>query len=102
MLLENMVFLHLRRQGYIVNYVNTEKEKHEIDFYARHPINKKQLLIQSSYQIGNEKTFQRECRSLIETGDYMKVDERIIVTWEDERELSNGIKVVPAWKFLLS
>ena len=101
-LLENMVFLHLRRQGYIVNYVNTEKEKHEIDFYARHPINKKQLLIQSSYQIGNKKTFQRECRSLIEAGDYMKVDERLIVTWEDERELSNGIKVVPAWKFLLS
>ncbi len=102
MLLENMVFLHLRRQGYIVNYVNTEKEKHEIDFYARHPINKRQLLIQSSYQIDNEKTFQRECRSLIETGDYMKVDERLIVTWEDERELSNGIKVVPAWKFMLS
>ncbi|MEI8247331.1 MAG: ATP-binding protein [Lentisphaerota bacterium] len=102
MLLENMVFLHLRRQGYIVNYVNTEKEKHEIDFYARHPVNKKLLLIQSSYQIDNEKTFQRECRSLIETGDYMKVDERLIVTWEDERELSNGIKVVPAWKFLLS
>ena len=74
----------------------------EIDFYARHPISKKQLLIQSSYQIGNEKTFQRECRSLLETGDYMKVDERLIVTWEDERELSNGIKIVPAWKFLLS
>ena len=101
MLLENMVFLHLRRQGYVVNYVNTEKEKHEIDFYARHPVKKKQLLIQSSYRIDNEKTFQRECRSLIETGDYMKVDERLIVTWEDERELSNGIKVVPAWKFLL-
>jgi predicted AAA+ superfamily ATPase len=32
----------------------------------------------------------------------MKVDERLIVTWEDERELSNGIKIVPAWKFLLS
>jgi predicted AAA+ superfamily ATPase len=102
MLLENMVFLHLRRQGYIVNYVNTEKEKHEIDFYARHPINRKQLLIQSSHRIDNEKTFHRECRSLIETGDYMKVDERLIVTWEDEQELTNGIKVVPAWKFLLS
>ncbi|MFA7232309.1 MAG: ATP-binding protein [Victivallaceae bacterium] len=100
-LLENMVFMHLRRQGYIINYVNTEKEKYEIDFYAIHPVNKKQLLIQSSYQIDNEKTFQRECRSLIKVGDYMKVDERLIVTWEDERELVDGIKVVPAWKFLL-
>ena len=35
LLLENMVFMHLRRQGYTFKYVSPKKGG-EIDFFARH------------------------------------------------------------------
>ncbi len=44
-LLENMVFMHLRRNGYDIEYVNT-KAGFETDFFARHKITDEIKLVQ--------------------------------------------------------
>lgn len=49
-ILENMVFMHLRRNKYQVEYVNT-KNGFETDFFARHPVNKDVKLIQVCWQM---------------------------------------------------
>ena len=46
-------------------------------------------------------TLKREVEALIQAGEELGVKERLIVTWDDEAELDNGISVVPAWRFLL-
>jgi uncharacterized protein len=67
-----------------------------------HPITKKQFLIQVSYDISNQETLKRETRAICDVADFMKINNKIIVTWEQEDILENNVKVIPAWKFLLN
>jgi predicted AAA+ superfamily ATPase len=62
-LLENIVFMHLRRNGYIVEYINT-KDGYETDFFARHKISNEIKLIQVCCQMSDEKTYKSELRGL--------------------------------------
>ncbi|MCP4704982.1 MAG: ATP-binding protein [candidate division Zixibacteria bacterium] len=100
-LLENLVFLQLRRSGYVVEYVNT-KEGYETDFLARHPLKNNIELIQVCWDMADEKIFQRELRGLQTVMKALAIDSGTIVTWDDELNLANGIVVVPVWKWLLS
>jgi uncharacterized protein len=99
-LLENMVFMHLRRNGFDIEYVNTEKG-YETDFFARHLITGEVSLIQVCWDISNEKTFARELRGLESAMAELDIDNGIIVTWDEEKELDNGINIIPVWKWLL-
>jgi hypothetical protein len=99
-LLENMVFMHLRRNGFDVEYVNTEKG-YETDFFARNPITGEVSLIQVCWDMSNEKTFARELRGLKSAMAELDIDKGVIVTWDEEKELDNGIKIISAWKWLL-
>jgi predicted AAA+ superfamily ATPase len=58
-LLENMVFMHLRRNNYQIEYVNT-KQGFETDFFARHSLTNDVKLIQVCWQMTDKKTFERE------------------------------------------
>jgi predicted AAA+ superfamily ATPase len=100
LLLENLVFLHLRRQGYTIEYLITKKG-FEVDFIASHKFEREYRIIQSCYKISDPATFQREIRAILDVREYTKAKECVIVTWDEEQELDNGIKIVPAWKFLL-
>ncbi|MBQ7649442.1 MAG: ATP-binding protein [Victivallales bacterium] len=100
-LLENMAFLQMLREGWKMGYVVTEKGGHEVDFYATHPIDKRKRLVQVSYEMPSTETLKREVEALTQAGEELGVDERLIVTWDDEGELDGGISVVPAWRFLL-
>ncbi len=99
-LLENLVFLHLRRKGYKIEYLVT-RNGYEIDFIAYHPLEREYKIIQVSYTLKDEDTFEREIRALKDVIDYVHSQECLIVTWDEEAELEHGIKAVPAWKFLL-
>ena len=46
-------------------------------------------------------TVARETSALELARRNLHVDDCTIVTWDDEAELDSGIKVVPAWKWLL-
>ena len=99
-LLENLIYLYLRRKGYELKYLVTKKG-YEVDFIAINNVTKDTKTIQVCYDLSDEKTFAREVRPLADVREYTNALECLIITWDSEQVLDNGVKVVPAWKFLL-
>ena len=99
-LLENMVYLQLRRQGFQVEYVNTS-DGSEVDFIAFHPMRNDYKLIQVCFDMSDPKTFEREVSALRKAADSLGIKERYVITWDDEASLPGDIQVLPTWKFLL-
>jgi len=100
-LLENLVFMHLRRNGYEMEYVTT-REGNETDFFARHKASGKVILVQACWDMTEQDTFNRELRGLQSAMHELAIDFGTIVTWDDETELAGNISVVPVWKWLLT
>jgi uncharacterized protein len=100
-MLENMVFMHLRRKNYDIEYV-TSKKGFESDFFTRNPITNNVKLIQVCWQMTDKKTFDREYRGLQSAMEELSISSGTIVTWDDESQLDNNINVVPIWKWLLN
>jgi len=100
-LLENLVFMHLRRQGYELEYI-TPKKGGETDFFARHRLTGQAELVQVCWDMTDEKTFNRELKGLNNAMSELGIDSGTIITWDDEAELAdNTITLVPIWKWLL-
>lgn len=96
-LLENLVYLHLERTSQTIYYF---KRKYEVDFY----IPEKDLLIQVCYDISDSETQKRELLALQKVNDELKAENLLIISYDEERELSldnQVVQVVPVWKFLL-
>ena len=96
-LLENLVYLHLKRTNQSLHYF---KRKHEVDFY----IPEKDLLIQVCYDISDIETQKRELLALKKVKDELKAENLLIISFDEERELSLDnqiVQVVPVWKYLL-
>lgn len=100
-LLENLVFLHLRRIGYRLEYVLTA-DGSEVDFIAFQQTRKACKLYQVCYDMSSPKAFEREVSVLRDAGEALSISERYIITWDEEYQLDGNIKVIPAWKFLLT
>jgi uncharacterized protein len=103
-LLENIVYIELRRRNYEVFY---HKENKECDFIARK--NGKMLsVLQVCQHLANAKTKQREIDGLLEALDRYSLEEGYILT-ENEEETMNvrhdqrqyKIIILPLWKWLL-
>lgn len=97
-LLENTVFLYLRRSGKEIWYF---KRKKECDFIYRESKNKYSPL-QVTWQVGvqNEK---REIEGLSEAMDYFKLKEGMIITFDQEDKVKlpgKVIHLIPAWKWM--
>jgi predicted AAA+ superfamily ATPase len=104
-LLENMIFMELRRRGLSVEYASTKKG-YEIDFvvraYPESPLSES-TLIQVSWDIEGESTKERELRSLRCGLEEYGAKEAILITAVDEISISDSkIKIIPAWKWLLT
>lgn len=90
-LLENAVYLSLRRAGYQV-YVGIIRDA-EVDFVAIK--GDKRVYLQVTYQLTEEKTIEREYRSLKLIDDNF---DKYIVSMDDYKMPTNeGIKHVSAW-----
>ena len=100
-LLENLVFMHLRRKGFEVEYV-ISKEGYETDFLAWDKISKKNHLIQVCWEMAEQETFERELRGLKAAMEELSISSGTVVTWDDEISLEGNIEVVPCWKWLLA
>lgn len=99
--LENIVFLHLRRQTNKIFYYKT-LSGYEVDF-AVGPDNDIKL-IQVCTNLSNEDTFEREKRSLLEAMNELNVNKSTIVTIDTEKTVeceNKTINVISAWKYLL-
>jgi len=94
--LENAVFLHLRRQGFTPHYF---LEKQEVDFYWENgqPIN----VCLGFYEQGIR---EREIRGMAEALQFLGLPEGKILTRDTQEEIrENGkkINVQPAWQYFL-
>jgi len=99
--LETAVYIHLRRQKAEVSYVKT-KRGFEVDFLARH-IEGGHELIQVSYTIDDNKTFEREIRALQDAAtDYPHAELVLLTAYSNrqEVEIPSGIKVLSAWEWM--
>jgi len=98
-LLENLVFLALRRGFNKIEYYNT-KNGDEVDFLVTDRATKKRRLVQVSWELSSAATEQRELTALKDARSEIKVNDCTIVTWDDERD-EEGVRIVPAWKWCL-
>lgn len=101
-LLENMVFLALRRKGYALSYHRTKSGK-EIDFVYKDEKGKVNL-VQVCWELGKEKTRKRELDAIEEAMGEIKSASVKVITWHEESRIEVGgkkVEVLPAWRFLL-
>ena len=85
-LLENEVFLELRRRGYdeekSLFYYRSRNDK-EVDFVTRKGVQVEQL-IQVSYDTSNERTLKRELSALVECAEELHCDNLLLITFDKE------------------
>ena len=102
-MLENIVFVELKRRGYDVFYY---KDSKECDFIIREDVHTKQA-IQVCTELYDPSTKDREISGLIEAMDKFSLAEGLIITENEEYteilEVNNNqykIIVMPIWKWL--
>lgn len=101
-LLENLVFVALRRVTSEIAYYKTRSGK-EVDFIAQYP-DRSRKLIQVCESMADSNTRKRELDALTEAMRELKTSIGLIVTRgeTDELKVDGGtVSVVPAWRFLL-
>lgn len=103
-LLENAVFLHLKRNRKPNEKICYYQGNKECDFAIQHEDTIVRL-IQVTWEMSDETTRRREIDGLTEAAEQTKCNDLTIVTADEEDELTadgRKIKIVPAWKWLLS
>ena len=98
-LLENLVFMHLRRHGLVPAYCVAGTGT-EVDFVFHDPPDEPHL-VQVCWDLSDPKTRERELQGLVVAMRELGVSRGTIVTWLEEETPGEGIDVVPAWKWLL-
>lgn len=98
-LLENLVFIELKRRAFEVFY---HADKTECDFVIRHG-NKITQAIQVCYTLNSE-TRSREIKGLIDALNIYNLNKGLIISTDKEEEIEidgKEISIVPVWKWLL-
>lgn len=101
-LVENVVFLHLRRKFPDIYYWKSEDQK-EVDFIIAEN-NRVIHAIQVCWDMADERTRKREVEALVAAMDTYDLKEALILTDEGEDEIKIGdrkIIVEPVWTWLL-
>ena len=102
-LLENFVFLELRRNYDRIEYYRTAKG-HEVDFLITLPRGEL-LLIQVAAEFDEPSTRKRELQALSEAMEELKTDKASIITLSRDERLETAagqIEVCPAWFWAVS
>lgn len=99
-LLENLVFMHLRRGFNKIEYYNTRKGD-EVDFFVTDRTTGHRRLLQVTWEMSARSTEDRELTALRDAREETGIDDCTVVTWEGDRVLDDGIRVLPAWKWCL-
>ncbi|MBI5245453.1 MAG: ATP-binding protein [Elusimicrobia bacterium] len=101
-LLENAIFLHLRRQTEAICYFKDARQR-EVDFVIR-KTGKKYSLIQAAWSLQDSKTRQREIDALYSAMSELSIKDATLVTLDEQEEIRSSGKTIhvrPAWSFLL-
>jgi len=97
-LLENLVYIELRRRGEKVFFL---KRTTEIDFY----LPEKNILIQVAYSIAQQETEDREVFALKKAMKDLTLSNALILTFDEKKEIKieqGTIEVIPTWQWLLN
>ena len=89
-LLENFVYNTLRRDSAKIEYYLTKSGK-EVDFLVTDAITHEKRLVQVTWEMSDTATFERERSALVEARSESGIEDCMIVTWEDEREMVNAL-----------
>ena len=102
-LLENLVFLALRRQHTEIYYYRTTSGK-EVDFIVI-PQSRQRMLIQVCETLADSKTRKREIDALAEAMKEQKIKQAVIVSRDEDEVIETDygtIQVLSAWRYLLN
>ena len=102
-LLENIIFLHLRRMTERLYYYRTSNGK-EIDFVWLDS-QKKNHLVQVCFSLVDPLTKKREMTSLTQAMDELRLTEATIVTLDEDQQIEKDgkkIRIIPVYKYLIS
>lgn len=95
-ILENMVYLHLRRLGHLPHYWMS---KQEVDFFVP-----EKLLINVSYDLSDPQTKRREISGLQSAMKETGLAKSYLITREEEGEVDlegTSVQILPAYRFFL-
>ena len=101
-ILENLVFLELRRKGFQVTYYKS-KSGYEVDFLSDK--SGKKMLIQVCFDLGHIETFNREKRAILAGIRELELKSGLILTLHEKREekIENcSLQIMPVWEWLLA
>ena len=101
-LMENAVFLELRRREKELYYFKDERGR-EVDFVVVEDGIVSEL-IQVSYSLDEPETFEREVSALMSASEKLNCDSLTIINWERDDTIEvdgKRVRLVPLWKFLL-
>jgi len=96
-LLENLVFLHLKKQYEQIYFY---KRNYEIDFY----LPELEMIVQVSYNIDDIETEKRELQSIEKSMKEIPTKSIVIITYDTEKTLelpNHKVQVIPVWKWIL-
>ncbi|MGA9139571.1 MAG: ATP-binding protein [Methanocella sp.] len=93
-ILENIIFLHLRRKYPMIYYF---RERNECDFIVKESDGGFKA-IQVCYKLDAD-NLQREMKGLREAMDTLKTNKGMIVTFDQDDRIDD-IEVIPAWKLM--
>jgi len=102
-LLENLVFIALRRRSATIFYYRTQSGK-EVDFIVQFG-NRARMLIQVCESLVDSNTLKREVSALSEAMLELGLSSGMIITRHEERKINMAggtIEIIPAWRFLLN
>jgi len=100
--LENLVFLQLKRTGNELYFYN-ESAHGEVDFIIKEGLKIKEL-IQVCYNPSDPETREREIKPLIRASNHLKCKNLTIITYDTEKIEKIGekqINFIPVWKWLI-
>lgn len=101
--LENLVFLHLKRQFNKVSYFKT-RQGYEVDFVVQPSKERFPHMYQVAYNLDDKSVLDREVRSLVKAAEFLGSKRNYIITLDSEFEIDseNGvlIKAIPAYKWI--
>lgn len=101
-LIENAVFLELRRREKELYYFRDERGR-EVDFLVKDGKDISEL-IQVSYSLEAPETFEREISALVNASEKLDCENLTIINWNRDDILEVGgkkVRLIPLWKFLL-
>jgi predicted AAA+ superfamily ATPase len=99
--LENLVYLTLRRGMRKVHYLSLPDNR-EVDFHVYDQLSGRHSLVQAAWDISDDATFRRELSALREARETTGIKDCVVVTWDTEADLGDGIRAVPVWQWCLS